>query len=363
MLFLFLLINFTIVDAFEITYSEWSDIKPEVEEYLIDREDRYLFYRENEINVEYLKDEDINNKQVDYSDFKYTDESELLDVKPEEKEGRIISEVTVDGYYNNDEIKKVKIVLDKGVYISEIYARDKKNNNIEYNIDERYSVLNDFNEEIYIFVKELVFTFNENQNLGNLYITIYYESDNENDLMIFKYLTNDDKEMFTCNFDLKQKPYQVNNLLLSKVSHKMTKYKYKDKLYKTYEIEKEVTEEYYVTLDGYKKIEDSKKTFYRYITNDYLVIDGYNNIVEDPERYCVKSFCTIVYLTKPNVPEQEETVEEEPPKETPKIPSNPKTLDNIYYYMMALLMSFTILIVLNRKNLRKIFLVLSNRFK
>ena len=113
------------------------------------------------------------------------------------------------------------------------------------------------------------------------------------------------------------------------------------------------------------------KTYYRYITNDAVVVDSQNNFVTDL-GYCVKEKCYIIKLDKyrnieeePEVPEEPEVKEEpevpkEPEKpETPKTPEepespttpetpeepkepeeeiiyNPKTADNILYYDILL---------------------------
>ena len=60
------------INAFELTYSEWSEIYPEgIDEMFIEEEDRYYWYKNNIVNVEYLKLEDIQDKQYDENDIKY----------------------------------------------------------------------------------------------------------------------------------------------------------------------------------------------------------------------------------------------------------------------------------------------------
>ena len=113
-----------------------------------------------------------------------------------------------------------------------------------------------------------------------------------------------------------------------------------------YEILRDVTNEYYKEYPGYEKIEESKTTYYRYITNDMVLLDADGNIVTDND-YCKKSFCTVAYVTK------KEEIEEE-------TPNNPQTIDNISYYIILLLASLVGIIVTFKK---KIYLVLSNRFK
>ena len=350
------------VSALEIPYSEWSETKPNVEEYLIESEDRYLFYKEKEINIEYLPKDEFKDKLYDLDDYKLSEESELLDSKPLEKEDREIIEVESE-YDNANEIKKVKLSFDIGVYISEIDIKNVRDN-IYYEVE--YDFINDGDFETKGFIKDLVITFNEKHYLHNLNILIYYDSENENDSLSFKYLNEDDKELYYANFDFKANPFSINSFILDKVSYKTIKYKYIDKLYKTYEIEKEYTDEYYTELDGYIKDESTKKTFYRYVTSSAVIVDARNNVVKDPDTYCVKEYCALVYITKEEQeeePEEESVIEEEPEEETPNIPINPKTLDNIGYYFIMFFSSLIIMMIVFKDRIRKIFLVLSNRFK
>ena len=159
----------------------------------------------------------------------------------------------------------------------------------------------------------------------------------------------------------------------------------------------DITEEYYSNYkEGYYKLENDHKTYYRYITNDAVVVDSQNNFVTDL-GYCVKEKCYIIKLDKyrnieeePEVPEEPEVKEEpevpkEPEKpETPKTPEepespttpetpeepkepeeeiiyNPKTADNILYYDILLFLCLASIVIVMYK--LKIILVLSNRFK
>ena len=159
----------------------------------------------------------------------------------------------------------------------------------------------------------------------------------------------------------------------------------------------DITEEYYSNYkEGYYKLENDHKTYYRYITNDAVVVDSQNNFVTDL-GYCVKEKCYIIKLDKyrnieeePEVPEEPEVKEEpevpkEPEKpETPKTPEepespttpetpeepkepeeeiiyNPKTADNILYYDILLFLCLASIVIVMYK--QKIILVLSNQFK
>ena len=101
----------------------------------------------------------------------------------------------------------------------------------------------------------------------------------------------------------------------------------------TNEIEREETKEYYKELDGYIKIEESVKTFYRYVTNDFVLYDGQGNLVYDDE-YCMKEFCRSIKLPKkPEEPPEEEII-------------NPKTNDNIFVFLILFFISFVSLVFL-----------------
>ena len=90
----------------------------------------------------------------------------------------------------------------------------------------------------------------------------------------------------------------------------------------TGEIEREETNEYFKELDGYIKIEESKKIFYRYITNQRVLLDGSGNVVYD-SNYCLKNFCKSVKLpTKPVIENPSDEIE------------NPKTYDNIFVFLI-----------------------------
>ena len=62
---------YTKVYAYDVTFSEWSLNYPsEVDSLYIESEERYLWYKEEIVNEEFLVKEDIKDKLVDYSSFK-----------------------------------------------------------------------------------------------------------------------------------------------------------------------------------------------------------------------------------------------------------------------------------------------------
>lgn len=134
--------------------------------------------------------------------------------------------------------------------------------------------------------------------------------------------------------------------------------------YKWYKIENDErieTEEYYDYLEGYEKIEETKKTFYRVINSEYIVLDASGRLVKD-YHYCDKHIC-IETKVEPFVPKEveEETPDiPEPTKPPEEVIINPNTFDPIYVYYSLLFVCIIVTIGINH---RKIFLVLSNRFK
>ncbi len=153
----------------------------------------------------------------------------------------------------------------------------------------------------------------------------------------------------------------------------------------------DITEEYYNNYkEGYYKLENDYKTYYRYITNDTVVVDSQNNFVTNLD-YCKKEKCYIIKLDKyrnieeePEIPEEPETPEEPEVSEEPEVPEapeepevseepeapetpeeaiiyNPKTADNILYYDILLFSCLISIVLVIYK--QKIILVLSKRFK
>ena len=103
----------------------------------------------------------------------------------------------------------------------------------------------------------------------------------------------------------------------------------------------EETDEYFTNLDGYEKIEDSLRVFYRVLNNDYVVFNSNGELIEDLNR-CRKVFCTRINLKKYEEPKEEEPIIEEPV--TPS-PINPETYDGIYNYIFFFIICLVIIII------------------
>ena len=107
----------------------------------------------------------------------------------------------------------------------------------------------------------------------------------------------------------------------------------------------EQTDEYYTELEGYERIEESKKTFYRVINNSYVVFNRHGQLVLN-DNECKKVFCVQVQLEKYEEHSNEivPPVEEKPPETI-----NPETYDGIYKYL-AYFFICLIIIILKIKN-------------
>ncbi len=316
--FLLLITFFVFVKVDALSYSEWSDIHPEgINEILIESEIRYKWYIKKEVNVEYLIKEKIGEKYVDYDDFQYTSLSEESIVEPQRYSERIIYEDYREYKFNENDVTHILIggIKSNGYFkISEIVVTNKNNNEIinysldyDYNRYFNYKFINDGNFDKYIRVTSpttISIELNAKYNLNDIEVNIYYKCDDDN-TNSFIYTLASEKESVL--YGIYYRNYTVpkcivdckltfnSDFLDEKLDFLIPFYTFKDKVYKTYYLEKEYKEGYYKFLEGYTKDEDESKTFYRYITDRYIVVDADGNIVTDND-YCIKEVCLIMYI-------------------------------------------------------------------
>ena len=336
---------------FDLNYSEWSEDYPDgVEEILIRKEDRYLCYIEEKTNEKYLTYEEFGNRIIDYEDFYYTEESSPSETKPEKLKDRIIREFMISKSYKPSDV--IGISFDNydsnnpDVYFTKVLITDLSDNKID--------VIEYENIENIKLENTIKLTFKEKININNIKITLYYNVDTNNESKInINYIASDGHKIY--NNEIKM--IGSSNIVINgttNFSENFVKYSlqytYKDKLYKTYEINRTISEEYHNEEDDCEKVESSKKTFYSYITNEYVILDSNGKIVTSSSE-CKKSFCTMMYITK----------KEEPKEEVDTPVTNPKTFDSVYYYIFGLFISLFGICFIFKNRIKNLFL--SNLFK
>ena len=341
------------VHAYEIFYSDWSSEYPDdVGRKIIINEDRYLWYREVEIDIKYLVKEEIGNRMVDYNDYIYSERIDNGFERPKRLKDRLIEVESKNKEYDINKLYGIMIEnLSDNSYVSEIEIIDKTTNNRVIINDTNRSELLDENYNDYVNLNNRTYiNFKDFKSIDDLIIKIYCKVDSTG-YIEFSLIAEDGFQIYRGRYYFNSDVIEINkdDLILS--SFKVAEnYFYTDKLYKTYVIEREETDEYLRECPGYIRIDESKKTFYRYIKNDYIIVSQDGEILED-DSSCVKTFCRIEYL---------EYTEEKPKEKVVKL-NNPETYDDVEkYYILLIICSLILLLLLFYK---KIFLVLSNRFK
>lgn len=131
--------------------------------------------------------------------------------------------------------------------------------------------------------------------------------------------------------------------------------------YKVVDGRVEYIDEYYSELDGYIKDEPSARTYYRYITNEYIVLNGYNEIVVDVINYCQNEYCYKLVASDYTLVETvgKDTIEN-PYENTEMIEvdsvATPYTGDNVLKIVISLTLSLLILLsIIILKKKKKIF--------
>lgn len=326
LVFTIILFLFGKVYAEDIIYSEWSSEYPtNVSKLIIRSEDRYLWYKEEISDIEYLREEEATDRIIDYNDM-ILKKSENTIVRPESFPSRQLHVGNKNYRFKSSDIDSIKIVFNNlNVYELEIYIEDVK---YEYLIND-YEFLSDNDYDSYFNISDtLNIKFNDKVDANKINIKIYYESDIDNTIYIsFKSYIYD---VYYNEFNILNSENETLSINVRDMNAKLNQlipvYRYTDKLYKTYKITREYTTDYYNEMDGYIKDESTKKTFYRYIKNKYIIVDYYGRKVID-ESYCLKNKCTIKILS--------EHIEE-----------NPKTGDFVHYSFMVLFITIVIISLL-----------------
>lgn len=304
-------------------YSEWSSEYPkDINALLIRKEYRYLWYKDVITDEEFIMKELVKDKIIDYNDIVYKESEESI-IRPEAFISRVIHIENKNYTFKKNDIDSISIKFnDTNVYELEIYISDEKYN---YDINEEYKFLNDNDYNVYKNINENIDIKLDNKyDIDDIVIKLYYDN-NSSVYIAFKSYIYD---VFYNEFNLDNNILVVDSSSLkSKLVQNIPIYKYRDKLYRTYKMTREYTKEYYSEYDSdYTKDESSKKEFYSYLLNDYVIVDSKGNIVKNMD-YCIKNFCSI------------EIIEE-------KEEENPKTGDFIGYSFILLFISFVIISVM-----------------
>lgn len=323
LIFTIALFLFCNVRAVSEKYSEWSSEYPKgVNALLIRKEDRYLWYRDVITDEEFIMKELVKDKIIDYNDIVYKESEETI-IRPEAFISRVIHIENKNYTFKKNDIDSIRIKFnDTNVYELEIYISDEKYN---YDINEEYKFLNDNDYDVYKNINTNIdIKLNDKYDIDDIVIRLYYDN-NSSVYIAFKSYIYD---VFYNDFNLDNDVLVVDSSnLKSKLVQNIPIYKYRDMLYRTYKMTREYTKEYYSEYDSdYTKDESTKKEFYSYLLNDYVIVDSKGNIVKNMD-YCIKNFCSI------------EIIEE-------KEEENPKTGDFIGYSFILLFISFVIISVM-----------------
>ncbi len=363
-LLLLLCFSFTSIKAYN--YTEWSTEYPDdVDKKFIESEVRYRWFKENIINIEYLIKESIGEKIYDSTDFKYSDYSEESIYEPDMKEEReIISETKLYTFSNTDidYIKLRDFVFISNVYIYEIDIKDKNRNIIvDYefgnvlNNDLDPTILNDNLFEDYVTTSRsmnVLMNLNKKYNVSDLEVIIHYKSVTSG----YKYLTlafnaGPDNEIFYGRLSLGDCPSGCSisleydsDVFSSNLEKTITLFKYRDKLYKTYVIQKEYVEGYFTEYDGYIKDVNDSVTYYRYIDDCLVIYNIKGELMDEGDPYCYKNFCFSEYVKRKDKISKISEVSEV--SEISHIEINPKTSDDIYKYLNIILVCVFFLIII-----------------
>lgn len=343
--------------AFELSYSEWSEEYPQgVDEILIQSEDRYLWYKDDIYDIEYLIKEKIGDKLYDENDIEYY-ESEELDYKPEEYSEREINSFVRQVIYTKGDIAGIMVNTEsENMSISEITLVKNGTEFIHFNTE--FSFLNDgVLDEYHPLDRKLYLYFDRKYDIdefNDVYISVYYNKNTSGYEQInFNFIADTNAVIYYVEYGVTL--CQVQNCTLNpnksvireNFYHDKSVYTYKDKLYKTYRMNRDITDEYLAYKEGYEKDLDSEKTFYRYITNEYIIVDSLGNIVTD-DHYCDKSFCKIIFLKNEVINNDEPDPEDDPTLEPAviddvideeEIIDNPNTYDPLYDFIVLFIIS------------------------
>lgn len=258
---------------------------------------KYRWYNYEESNVHYVSEPESVCEYFDKSDYKYTDYVYSL-TSPEVKEGREITSDYKDYTFLRKYVNKIGITRFSGATEYDFYeleVLDKDGNSVPYEFKsylDNYLLLKDkdynnaarilmyvnmdivFDSPIDIENTSIRITYkNVNGELNGIdfraYMTDEYVSNNYAGYStINTHVCDNEKCVFTAKIDKRQ-------MSTTDVIVKTKVYKYRDTLYKCYDMVKNYAPGYYENLSGYKKDEED------YIVTNSLTTEEIDKIISE----------------------------------------------------------------------------------
>ena len=321
-----LLISISQVQAIEYTpYTNFGEYTENVihSDDLTDvkHERRYKYYKENKILGPYEKEDTINEEYplIDKDDYTYTKESDYQTIKPEEKEGRIISEYEGIKYQKAKDITYLKLTnnSNKSIDITDFNLK-YKDENITYNQETNNATIDKFENRGTILIKfnqPIILSFlTISLNASSIGSTLTVESFTDDDIMITSnsytiinnyklsyqglnaYIVGDYEDY------LDKKENSMPEGKTMKKVEEVTIYTYKDIIYRKYKLEKEYYPNY---LNGpykeyIKKDDTDFKDYYAKRTRQIIKpIETKNTIIEVKTNTPTKPLKTIPEVYNP----------------------------------------------------------------
>ena len=379
LIFILLLISPIITLKASDTWSEWQTEVPTGENIIVEKEERYKWYKVEE-NVSYvnIENEDIC-EYFDNNDYIMSDWVVSYDL-PEFKKFRLIKTIKFEQNLNTNIIGTLhifNIISNEILYITEVQVLSN-NEILNYIISDKtdfqiqnFDKLNDNNiEEIALDFEnydKISITFDYLRQIENMQIKLFFINNNMNikELGIatgheqYNYLTfqvlNENKFDLTCNDTICELTINLKDVIIDKSNYNnfLNIYEYQDKLFKCVNQKKIYLEGYYTNIDNYIKDESTKKTYYRYKTKYTKTLNNANNIVYYKD------------LTLENDQEDENNIEKKDDQDNITINSklNENTIKkaktvgkinyNIMLYLILTLATITIIYIIIKKIVNK----------
>lgn len=322
----FLFLSFMKLNASE--FSQWNEKYPKDNDYIIESEVRYKWYKNEFIesiyelyNTEHLNMYNLNN--YIYSEYKDTT------TLPEEKEHREIIKYEISKKLDTNIFNTIifnNLDINGSFYFEGVQVKNIKTNenysfilDIEYKDGEIIKDLKLINQKLAYYgieaydkkIDNIKLNFITDFNINDIKLTIIYKSYNEQ-LKTMNIFLSHDKNYYTDakKYDMNKHAstclngYCYLTIELSEfidVNYNLTMYKYRDKLFRYDIYEKVYNDNFYNYLEGYEKDITTAKVFYRYKKNDLICLNENkeNNTLEEPKDKIIGSLNEKIALNIP----------------------------------------------------------------